>query len=237
MNIQVDIGGSETLSLKGALLVYQGKSRSFVAWHEARNSEQGAPLLGEAQSLTTEFVRGLAQGLGSRIPVEIIPENVLVRTPESISWWTPAMHRKMFFRSTDQDTLSLNGKRLPQPPLVWRVSGRELWVRAMFANTRPEPATKLCVAPYFNVNGEDGLTCQGTMRSPDDAGVAAIPLWEQAFYQSEFTHQNGARRLTSHPDGFLGLWRSLSGSRKPFPAQHLTPANQTFLEFVTHESS
>ena len=63
MNIHVDIGGSETLSLKGALLVYQGKSRSFVAWHEARNSEQSAPFLGEAQPLTTEFVRGLAHGL------------------------------------------------------------------------------------------------------------------------------------------------------------------------------
>ena len=79
MNIYVDVGGSEALTLKGALLVYQGKSRSFVAWHEARNAEQGAPFLGEAQPLTTEFVHSLAQGLGSRIPVEVLPENVLVR--------------------------------------------------------------------------------------------------------------------------------------------------------------
>src|SRR5712671_7279079 len=90
MNIYVDVGGSEALTLKGALRVYQGKSRSFVAWHEARNSEQGAPYLGEAQQLTTEFVHSLAQGLGSRIPVEILPENVLVRTAEAVVWWTPA---------------------------------------------------------------------------------------------------------------------------------------------------
>src|SRR6266699_3903039 len=63
MNIYVNVGGSEALTLRGALLVYQGKSRSFVAWHEARNAEQGAPFLGEAQPLTTEFVHGLAQGL------------------------------------------------------------------------------------------------------------------------------------------------------------------------------
>ena len=62
MNIYVDVGGSEALTLRGALLVYQGKSRSFVAWHEARRAEQGAPFLGEAQPLTTEFVHGLAQG-------------------------------------------------------------------------------------------------------------------------------------------------------------------------------
>ena len=65
MNIYVDVGGSEALTLRGALLVYQGKSRSFVAWHEARNAEQGAPFLGEAEQLTTEFVHSLTQGLGS----------------------------------------------------------------------------------------------------------------------------------------------------------------------------
>ena len=113
MNIYVDVGGSEALTLKGALLVYQGKSRSFVAWHEARNAEQGAPFLGEAQQLTTEFVHSLAQGLGSRIPVEILPENVLVRTAEAVVWWTPAAHRTMFFRSTAEDTQDSERQEVP----------------------------------------------------------------------------------------------------------------------------
>src|SRR5450432_2364667 len=103
MNIYVDVGGSEALTLKGALLVYQGKSRSFVAWHEARNSEQGAPYLGEAKQLTTEFVHSLAQGLGSRIQAEILPENVLVRTAEAVVWWTPAAHRSMFVPATAEN--------------------------------------------------------------------------------------------------------------------------------------
>ena len=42
MNIYVDVGGSEALALKGALLVYQGKSRSFVAWHEAISNQRVA---------------------------------------------------------------------------------------------------------------------------------------------------------------------------------------------------
>jgi hypothetical protein len=42
MNIYVDVGGSEALTLKGALLVYQGKSRSFVAWHEAISNQRVA---------------------------------------------------------------------------------------------------------------------------------------------------------------------------------------------------
>src|ERR1700746_2743134 len=104
MKAYIDIGGSEELRLKGALLVYQGKSRGFVAWHEVRRSDAaGAPFLGEAQEVSTEFVRRLAQGLGRDVPIEVLPENVLVRTPEVIVWWTPAEARTMFFTLADSE--------------------------------------------------------------------------------------------------------------------------------------
>jgi PRTRC genetic system protein B len=233
MDAHVDIGGSEVLGLKGALLVYQGKNRGFVSWHEVRRlAEGGAPFLGEAQEVTTEFVHHLAQGLGTRVPAEILPENVLVRTAEAIAWWTPAMVRTMFFAAHDEDASRLNGKRFPQPPLVWKVNERDLWIWALPDNRRPAAGTKLMVAPYWNVDGETGWTCQGSMRSPDDIGVSAIPLWEKAFFQSEFTHHTGSRRLTTHPGGFLGLWSSLAGSRRRFPAEYLAPAKGTLQEFI-----
>jgi PRTRC genetic system protein B len=235
MTAHVDIGGSEALSLKGALLVYQGRSRGFVSWHEAKPAADGAPFLGEAQALTLDFVNHLAAGLGSRVPVEILPDNVLVRTAETIVWWTSAMHRTVFFRCTDEDARALSGKRFPQPPLVWRVTGEDLFLRALKHNRRPVAQTQLMVAPYWNVRGEDGYTCQGTMRSPDGATVVSIPQWERAFYQSEFTHQLGARRLTMHRDGFLGLWGSLADNPAPFPARHLVSASESLLGFVTRE--
>jgi len=234
MNSYVNIGGSEALSLKGALLIYQGQQRGFVAWHEARPAaDGGAPYLGEAQPLTTEFVRGLAQGLGSRIALEILPENVLVRTAEILVWWTPAKHRTMFFAPHDPNLKGLNGKRFPHPPLVWKVSGRDLWVRALAENKRPSAATKLMTAPYWNVAGEEGWTCQGSMRSPEDTAIGAIDLWERAFFQSEFTHASGTTSLTTHPEGFLSLWKGLVDRRRSFPVEYLTPAKQTLLEFVS----
>ncbi len=233
MQVYVDLAGSETLALKGALLVYQGKNRGFVTWHEVRGANtKGAPFLGEAQELTTEFVHRLAEGLGARVPVEVLPETVLARTAEVIAWWTPAGPRTMFYAAHDESAAKLNGKRVPQPPLVWKVTGRDLQIRAMSENRRPGAATQLCVAPYWNVDGETGSVCQGTMHSPDDPGVASIPLWERAFFQSEFTHQIGARRLTTHPGGFVALWRGLH-RRKPFPAEYLIPATQTLQEFIT----
>ena len=233
MNTYVHVGGSEVLSLKGALLVYQGKHRGFVAWHEVRQGSGSAPYLGEAQPLTTEFVHGLSLGLGARIPLEIFPESVLVRTAETLVWWSPAKQRIMFFSQNDPQAKKLSGKRFSHPALVWKVSGRDLWVRALAGNKRPGPTTKLMTAPYWNVAGEGGWTCQGSMRSPEDISVAAMDLWERAFYQSEFTHQSGAIRLTTHPGGFFGLWESLVGGRKSFPVEFLTPAKETLQEFVT----
>ena len=233
MNAYVDIGGSEVLTLKGALLVYRGKSRGFVTWHDVRrDATGGAPFLGEAQELTTDFVHHLAQGLGTAIPNEILPESILVRTAETIAWWTPAMVRTMFFAAHDPEAHKRTGQRLCQPPLVWKVQRRDLWVRALSEDHRPVANTSLMIAPYWNVDGETGWTCQGSMRSPDDIGVNTIPLWEQAFYQSEFTHHTGTRRLTTHPKGFLGLWTGLAGGGRTFPVKYLAPAKETLQEFV-----
>jgi PRTRC genetic system protein B len=233
MKAYIDIGGSEVLTLKGALLVYRGRSRGFVTWHEVRmTGTQGAPFLGEAQELTTDFVHHLAEGLGTSLPTEIFPENVLARTPEILAWWTPAAVRTMFFAAHDKDAHRLNGQRFSQPPLVWKVNGRELLVRALRENRRPVADTRLMIAPYWNVDGETGWTCQGSMRSPEDPNVSAMPLWERAFFQSEFTHHTGTKRLTTHPNGFLGLWSSLAGWRRRFPLKYLVPAKETLQEFV-----
>ena len=233
MNAYIDIGGSEVLTLQGALLVYRGRSCGFVTWHEVRrNGADGAPFLGEAQELTTDFIHHMAQGLGTSVPTEIFSQNVLARTAEVLAWWAPATARTMFFAEHDKDAYRLNGQRFFQPPLVWKVSGRDLWVRALQENRRPCAQTMLMIAPYWNVDGETSWTCQGSMHSPEDPSANAISGWESAFFQSEFTHHTGTKRLTTHPDGFLGLWHSLAGGRRKFPLKYLVPAHESLQEFI-----
>jgi PRTRC genetic system protein B len=232
MECYVELGGSEDLTLKGAVLVYRGGTRCFASWHDARVAESGgAPFLGEGKPLTTAFVQALAEGLGARVSPEILPERVLVRTPEMIVWWSPAQVRTMFFGGADEKAKQISGARFPHPPLVWKVSGRELWVRAMTENGRPTAATALKTAPYYNVS-EQGLVCQGTMRAPDEIGTAAISFWEKAFFESEFTHVYGAARLTNHPGGCLGLWASIAGKKRSFPSRYLTDARESLRQFA-----
>jgi PRTRC genetic system protein B len=234
MECHVEIGEAHTFELSHALLIYTGSRRAFATLHDIMKRPEGAPLLGPARPLNIAFLRNLAQGLGSQIAAEILPANVLVRTPEMIVWWSSASRRIMFFGEADAEARKLNGKVFPHPALVFKVRGRELYVRALGSNVRPEAMTPLKTAPYWNVAGEDGRVCLGTARAPEDASVASIAAWEDAFHNSSFTHVLGAVRLTTHPGGFVKLWRSLAG-KKRFPARYLTDANETLREFVARE--
>ena len=137
----------------------------------------------------------------------------------------------MFFGGTDEEARKLSVLVFPHPALVFKVAGKDLHVRALATSSRPGPETPLKTAPYWNTDGPRGHVCPGTMRLPESADAASIPHWENAYFQSEFTHASGAVRLTSHPEGFIGLWRSLAG-RKRFPARYLTDAGETLQEFV-----
>ena len=119
----------------------------------------------------------------------------------------------------------------PQPALVFKIWGRELFVRALAADVRPSAETRLMTAPYWNTDSR-GCVCRGSMRIPEEVSAAAISGWEGAYFSSEFTHPSGAVRLTSHPGGFAGLWSSLAGSKDTFPSEFLTDAKQTLREFI-----
>ena len=136
----------------------------------------------------------------------------------------------MFFGGTDEEARKLNGLVFPHPALIFKVAGKDLFVRAVATNSRPGPGTLLKIAPYWNTDSR-GLVCAGSMRVPESSDIASISGWQDSYFQSEFTHAAGAVRLTSHPEGFIGLWRSLAG-RKGFPVQYLTDAGETLQEFV-----
>lgn len=231
MNTYIRIGDNRTFALKQAVLLYQDGNRAFATLHEVKHRQDQAPYLSAGQSVTTGFLDTLAKGLGSSMAAEVLPEHVLARTPDLIAWWSRARPRLMFFGSGNKDTKALNGKMYPHPALVFMIQGRELFVRALADNRRPSANTRLCNAPYWNTDAH-GRVCLGTMRVPDEIGVASLAGWENAYFASEFTHPSGAVRLSTHPGGFLGLWSCLAGRKRTFPVKFLAESKQTLQEFV-----
>jgi PRTRC genetic system protein B len=225
----VSIGANREFKLTEALLIYRGGGDgAFASLHQVKQHQNGIPYLSPGEALTTAFLRTLAQGLGAQAKPEILPDNVLARTPDMLVWWSRPRRRVMFFGGVDKEAWKLNGLVFPHPAVVFKVAGKDLFVRAVASITRPGPTTPMKIAPYWNT---DVRVCPGSMRVPGNSDVASIPQWEDAFFQSEFMHPAGAVRLTSHPGGFIGLWRSLAG-KKRFPVRCLVDARETLQDFV-----
>jgi len=143
--------------------------------------------------------------------VEFLPDHVVARTPDLLAWWTPAAVRPVFFRA-GSELEGISGKRFPHPALLFVVRSNVLYVRALFATQRPRSDSKLAAAPYWNIDS-NGAVCAGTMRVPKSLTVTSIAAWQQAFFQSEFTHPGGGR-LTKRRGGTAALWKSLAGKRR-----------------------
>jgi PRTRC genetic system protein B len=222
LKFDANFAQAEAIQLKAAILLYGGpKGISYASVHEPYRDQSGAPYLDAGRPITVEFLRTMARGLGLQMSLEILPERVLVRTPDFVAWWVPASARPMFFSATS-DGKTLNGKLYPHPPLVFAVEGdHAVRVRALFDNRRPDRSSAIAIAPYWNLSGAGDL-CLGTMPTPHSAGLDSLDEWVEGFFRSEFTH-SGATKLTNHPEGHLGLWRALAGQTE-FPAEWLVPA-------------
>jgi PRTRC genetic system protein B len=231
MDVHVRIGDKRIFALKQAVLVYQEGNRAFATVHEVKSQPDGPSFLCAGQSVTTGFLETLAKGLGASMAAEVLPENVLARTPGLIAWWSRAQSRLMFFGDGDPKTRHLNGKNFPHPPLVFMIRGRELFVRALRENRRPKSDTRLMNAPYWNTDAQ-GRVCLGSMRVPEEVSASSLRVWEEAYFASEFTHPSGAVRLTSHTGGFVGFWSSLVGRKRRFPVKFLADSEQTLEEFI-----
>jgi PRTRC genetic system protein B len=224
-------GSNRSYGLSKAILVFSDGQESFATVHEPKNSPDGGPpFLDAGEPVNVEFLKQLAKGLGQTVAREILPANILARTPDTVVWWRKQQRRVMFF-SDSSDGRTLNGQVFPQPPLVFRVCGAELAVRALAENKRPMSPTALMFAPYWNCDGA-GRVCLGSMRVPGKLCLQAMEAWERAFFESEFTHAAIGARLTAHPEGFLGLWRNLAGSEAAFPTELLVNSGDTLGTFV-----
>ena len=221
MRFSIDVGSELELKLYQALLLYRNDhgNRSMATVHGVVQKESdGTPLLGPGQLLSTGASRELTKQLGTSCPAEFLPETVVARTPELIAWWTSAAPRHMFFRD-GSELADISGKIFPHPALLFVVRNGVLFVRALLQNRRPDADTRLAAAPYWNID-TNGAVCAGTMRIPKSVTVASISAWQQAFFQSEFTHPGGAGRLTKRKGGTAALWKSLTG-KEVFPISTL----------------
>lgn len=223
---------AEPMTLRSAVLLYESGGRTFAVWHESRSGVGDIAQLGEAQFFTTALLRSIREWLPTEFLAGLLPENILVWNSNLAVWWSPRCTRRMFFRNNSAAPTGFSGAEFSQPPLLWCASGQELTVRALSTNRRPTADTSLMIAPYWNVDGDTGRVCLGSMKVPDLAGVAALAQWEKAFFESEFTHQTGVKRLVQGANAYFDVWERVRSGSRAFPAKCLVPANETLSDLI-----
>jgi PRTRC genetic system protein B len=136
----------------------------------------------------------------------------------------PACERNVFFNTAE---LGKRAAKVPHPGLVFAVVKGSWYVFALAGKERPQLETTLHHAPYFNVY-DDGGICAGSAAKPKGIAAAAIPQWEDAFFDSEFTHINGSTKKASHRHGEYAMWKELLDGMYPtFPVEFLVPHKTT----------
>lgn len=233
MRITERMSDSSNLKPQSALLIYSDGEKAVCTSHpvafEARRKR--LVLMAGAPAERAEIIK-LAQqlsGVKQSSRRQLLPANLLVATVDCLAWHLPSQRRNIFVDTSDkQFNADINGRDVLHPALLFAAKdtghGRDLYIWALVDNARPDEATPLFRAPYFNVYQSAHL-CEGNYKLPLNCDLAGIPEWEAAFFETHFSHTNlDARQLCAHPHGHNALWREMLKTRlKAFPAKYLLP--------------
>lgn len=225
-----------------ALLIYRQRGRHHGTYIEAFDIEQqtGKPI--NAHPLSEAELDSLAKALKKKAKGKkqsgaflscggMLPQNVLFLNtvfPGKLIWHTPAQKRQLYFKKD----LTLTDGMYPIPPLLWCASADSLHLYALTNGKRPAPKTALQYAPFFNVS-ESGSVCMGSavVNIAKTSSIEAfIQCWQEAFFNSYFSHLNGSHQPVE--GNIIQLWQSLLDSKEPFPTGRLNPAGSTLDKLI-----
>jgi PRTRC genetic system protein B len=208
MNIESDHTEHESKLTPGLALIFyhDSKGRAYpyklpLVPVSEDEFDFGAPIQGSADDL-----RALRQCLDGGITLH--HEHVLSNPSGVLLWWVPAAPRELMFDvrvTAAAGVEKLNGKAIPQPPLLMLTEGSTLYVYALAENKRPDVNTRLYKAPYWNMF-ENGQMCMGTVKLPDVIDAQNPEASTRRFFQSNFSGPSRPN-ISNHPRSHQEMWQ------------------------------
>ena len=197
--------------LAQAILIYRGTggapAPSYATVHEIDTSG-AVPVILPGRAATRAGLVRLSQALShSARHSGLIPASALYADGHTLLWWVPPAQRHLTFHCT-QWPVADRAAVLPHPGLVFLCNKKSWQVWAVKGYRRPHANTVLYRAPYFNVY-DSGQICHGNVVLPQANGFEHIGQWNDAFFDSRFTHVNAVAPLVRHPGGAYAFWQML----------------------------
>ena len=177
--------------LKKVLMIYRSNHETLCTLNkvEKKNDSfeimQGIPINGK---MLADVFSELKENGKNKNTFEWQDPRILAKGFGQLLWYSPAMHREIFFSCKNKKLMKISGKKFPFPALLFYAKKRTLYVFVLKTSRRPTMKTKLWQAPFWNIS-ESGKVClplnaREKMYSVED--------WENLFFNSAFSHPGGA---------------------------------------------
>lgn len=227
--------GDDKVEISKAILLYGSHNKTSYATVHGITMGMKGMALAEGQPMTQAALVEIVNSLSNSVQRTglFIPENVLSMGVDSVVWYVrPSDSRRVWFKCADKKIGERNGLT-PQPGLVFAAGACGWNVFAFKGNGRPTPTTPLYLAPYFNV-WANGKVCQGSVEVPKACSLDNYRDFENAFFESMFSHPNVHKDLVKYRGGAYSLWKALLDGKfgNTFPEKVLVPTKLTLNDFL-----
>ncbi|GAA5138612.1 hypothetical protein [Thalassotalea piscium] len=117
---------------------------------------------------------------------------VIAENSKYLIWYSPSRKARMWFRFGHEH----NGLFVHWPCLLFLAekSNKKLSIFALGNDNYPTPTSNVYNAPLMNISN-NGLSCMGTAKLPNEISSKTIPDVEALIYESNFTHVNHSNTL------------------------------------------
>lgn len=172
-----------------------GQSETFVTEHRIRQNAEEQPQLGPGRPLEEKSLFQTMERMAQERPVRhqhvgLLDPNILQFDATKMTWFVPGQRRRMWLRQRER------ALQVAWPNLVFHVSCGSLYCWAVADTNRPTADTAVFHAPLANFY-HDGRLCMGNATA-GDLTIESIPVWEEAVFNTRFTHVN--HQTTLAPD-------------------------------------
>lgn len=212
---------------------HQSMSHQFATLHDIGITDDNRPVIKEGQIMSHDCVISVLQdmvNMRQQKALQMLPENVLAHSDDSLVWYVKGGLRPMLFKRGKR-SIKIN---VPYPTLLFKVVDNTLWIAASRYTRKPKATDVLYYAPLMNIYS-DNRVCTGSAECPDNADVDSMSQWEGVIFSTYFTHTNHNNTLRSREeeststDELFAFWKSLKGDNK-FPVSLLNKQTDLTLE-------
>lgn len=206
----------------------QNRSKVSLTVHDIKQSPTGS-VIGAGRVLSEADKQDIRDFLNGEDEIKTgwLPSNLMMINSQQMVWYVPAKTRSMFIRQGDKQLQF----KVKFPSLVFMANNSgTLKVAAYTGSGRPKLTQPLYHAPLWNIYADTRL-CNGTAEITNIINVDAMQVWEDAMFNTMFTHSNHQNVLPKTKAGkqraYISFIRAKAKAGTAFKSSEMTPLKMT----------